>query len=122
MAQRLVVYLMLGGVAGFGAVFLELPGIVLALVVLAVVAGTGRRRSDLVRVGGYLMGVGLVGWSLVGPAVKGGGGFLFLSGWVLVTGYALVAVAGSLLVAGLALAELRRRGGRPRSERSRGPR
>ena len=40
---------MLGGVAGFGAVFLELPGIVLALVVLAVVAGTCRRRSDLVR-------------------------------------------------------------------------
>jgi dipeptidyl aminopeptidase/acylaminoacyl peptidase len=27
----------------------------------------------------YLMGVGIVGWSLVGPAVKGGGGYLFLS-------------------------------------------
>jgi hypothetical protein len=112
LAQRLVVFLMVGGVAGFGAVFLELPGIVLALVVLAVVAGTGRRRSDLIRVGGYLMGVGLVGWSLVGPAVKGGGGYLFLSGWVLVTGYALVAVAGCLLVGVLALAELQ--GGRPR--------
>jgi hypothetical protein len=111
LTQRLVVFLMLGGVAGFGAVFLELPGIVLALVVLAVVAGTGRQRSDLVRVGGYLMGVGLVGWSLVGPAVKGGGGFLFLSGWVLVTGYAVVAVAGALLVAALALVELRRRDG-----------
>ena len=102
---------MLGGVAGFGAVFLELPGIVLALVLLAVVSGTCRRRSDLVRVGGFLMGVGLVGWSLVGPAVRGGGGFLFLSGWVLVTGYAVVALAGSLLVAVLALAELRRQKG-----------
>jgi hypothetical protein len=107
------VFLMVGGVAGFGAVFLELPGIVPSVVVLAVVAGTGKRRSDLIRVGGYLMGVGLVGWSLVGPAVKGGGGYLFLSGWVLVTGYALVAVAGCLLVAALALAELRQ-GGRPR--------
>jgi len=109
MAQRLVVFLMLGGVAGFGAVFLQLPGIVLALILLGVVAGTCRRRSDLVRVGGYLMGVGLVGWSLVGPAVKGGGGFLFLNGWGLVTGYAAVAVAGCLLVAGVAVVELRRR-------------
>ena len=111
MAQRLVVFLTLGGVAGFGAVFLELPGIILALVVLAVIAGTGRRRADLVRVGGYLMGVGIVGWSLVGPAVKGGGGYLFLAGWVLVTGYALIAVVGCLLVATLALTELRRRKG-----------
>lgn len=111
MAQRLVIFLMLGGVAGFGAVFLELPGMVLALVVLAVVAGTSHRRADLVRVGGYLMGVGIVGWSLVGPAVKGGGGYLFVNGWVLVTGYALVAIAGALLVAALAAAELRRRKG-----------
>jgi hypothetical protein len=111
MAQRLVVFLMLGGVAGFGAVFLELPGIVLALVVLAVVGGTCRRRSDLFKVGGYLMGVGVVGWSLVGPGVKGGGGFLFLSGWVLVAGYAVVAVVGCLLVAALAVVELRRRDG-----------
>jgi hypothetical protein len=108
----LAIFLMLGGVAGFGAVFLELPGIVLALILLAVVAGTCRRRSDVVRVGGSLMGAGLVGWSLVGPAVKGGGGFLFLSGWVLVTGYAAVALAGSLLVAILALVELRRQWGR----------
>ena len=107
-AQRLVVYLMAGGVAGFGAVFLQLPGIVLALVVLGIVAGTGRGRINLVRVGGYLMGAGLVGWSLVGPSVRGGGGFLFLSGWVLVTGYAVVAVTGALLVAALALIELRR--------------
>ena len=109
LARRLVVFLMVGGVAGFGAVFLELPGIVLALVGLAVIAGVNRRREDLVRVGGYLMGVGLVGWSLVGPAVKGGGGFLFLDGWVLVSGYAVVAIAGSLLVATLAALELRRR-------------
>jgi hypothetical protein len=107
-AQRLVVYLMVGGVAGFGAVFLQLPGIILALVLLGIVAGTGRGRFNLVRVGGYLMGAGLVGWSLVGPSVKGGGGFLFLSGWVLVTGYAVVAVAGALLVAALAVLELRR--------------
>ena len=109
LARRLVVFLMVGGVAGFGAVFLELPGIVLALVGLAVIAGVNRRREDLVRVGGYLMGVGLVGWSLVGPAVKGGGGFLFLDGWVLVSGYAVVAIAGALLVAALAALELRRR-------------
>jgi hypothetical protein len=100
---------MVGGVAGFGAVFLELPGIVLSLVGLAVLAGVNRRREDLVRVGGYLMGVGLVGWSLVGPAVRGGGGFLFLNGWVLVTGYAAVAIAGSLLVAVLAATALSRR-------------
>lgn len=109
LARRLVVFLMVGGVAGFGAVFLELPGIVLSLVGLAVIAGVNRSRGDLVRVGGYLMGVGLVGWSLVGPAVKGAGGFLFLNGWVLVTGYAAVAIAGSVLVAALAVAELRRR-------------
>ena len=109
LARRLVVFLMVGGVAGFGAVFLEVPGLVLALVGLAVIAGVNRRRDDLVRVGGYLMGVGLVGWSLVGPAVKGGGGFLFLDGWVLVSGYAVVAIAGSLLVAALAALELRRR-------------
>ena len=118
--QRLVVYLMGGGVAGFGAVFLQLPGIVLALVLLGIVAGTGRGRFNLVRVGGYLMGTGLVAWSLVGPAVRGGGGFLFLNGWVLVTGYAVVAVTGALLVAALAVIELRRsrvgrRGGRPRA-------
>jgi hypothetical protein len=131
-AQRLVVFLMLGGVAGFGAVFLQVPGIVLAAIVLAVVAGTGTRRPDPVRVGGYLLGVGIVGWSLVGPAVKGGGGYLFASGWVLVTAYAVVAVAGALLVAAAALAGLRgrpggrarggsaepaRQGGRPPSER-----
>ena len=110
MAQRVVVFLMLGGVAGFGAVFLQLPGIVLALVLLAVVAGAGGRRYDPVRIGAYLMGVGVVGWSLVGPAVKGGGGYLFVSGWVLVTGYAVVAVVGCLLVAVAALTELRRRG------------
>ena len=108
MAQKLVVFLIVGGVAGFGAVFLQLPGIVLAVVVLAVVAGTGRRRADLFRVGGYLIGVGLVGWSLVGPAVKGGGGYLFVSGWLLVTGYAVVAVAGCALVAAVAVSELRR--------------
>jgi len=61
MAQRLVVFLMLGGVAGFGAVFLEVPGMVLAVVLLAVVAGTCRRRSDLVRVGGQLQDEG---WSV----------------------------------------------------------
>jgi hypothetical protein len=115
-AQRLAVFLMLGGVAGFGAVFLQVPGIVLALVILGVVAGTSRRRADLVRVGGYLMGVGLVGWSLVGPAVKGGGGYLFLTGWVLVAGYAVVALAGALLVGTLAVIELRKRnGGRARA-------
>jgi hypothetical protein len=113
-AQRLAVYLMAGGVAGFGAVFLQLPGIVLALILLGIIAGTGRGRANLVRVGGYLMGCGLVGWSLVGPAVKGGGGFLFLGGWVLVGGYAAVAVAGALLVAALAVIELRRSRSGPR--------
>src|SRR5260221_14110479 len=101
---------MLGGVAGFGAVFLELPGIVLALIVLGVVAGTGRRRAGLVRVGGYLLGVGIVGWSLVGPAVKGGGGYLFVCGWGLVTGHAPGAVAGALPVAGPASAPAPRPG------------
>ena len=40
--------------------------------------------------------------------VKGGGGFLFLGAWVLVIGYAVVAVAGAVLVAALAVIELRR--------------
>ena len=108
MAQRLAVFLLVGGVAGFGAVFLELPGVVLAAVVLLVLLGTTRRREDLVRAGGYLLGAGVVGWSLVGPAVKGGGGFLYLNGWTLVTLYAAVALAGCLLLAWLALAGIRR--------------
>ena len=109
MAQRLAIFGMVGGVAGFGAVYLQLPGIVLALIGLAVLIGTTRSRDDLPRVGGYLLGAGLVGWSLIGPAVKGGGGFLFLSGWALVTGYALVAGAGCLLVGWLALSGILRR-------------
>ncbi len=109
MAQRLVVFGMLGGVTGFGAVFLQLPGILFALIVLAVVAGTCRRWPDLIRVGGYLLGIGIVGWSLVGPAVKGGGGHLFVSGWLLVAAYAVVAVTGAVLVAAAAVAGLRSR-------------
>jgi hypothetical protein len=104
------VFVLVGGVAGFGSVFLELPGVVLALVVLVVLVATSRRQEALVRAGGYLLGAGVVGWSLVGPAVKGGGGFLYLSGWTLVTLYALVALAGCLLLAWLALLGLRRRG------------
>jgi hypothetical protein len=107
MAPRLVVFLMVGGVAGFGAVFLELPGLVLGLVIVAILVGTNRRRLDWLRVGAYLMGFGLVGWSLVGPAVKGGGGFLFLNGWVLVAVYATIAVAGCAIVGWLALTGLR---------------
>ena len=110
MAQRLVVFVLVGGVAGFGTVFLELPGVVLALVVLVVLIATARRQEGMIRAGGYLLGAGVVGWSLVGPAVKGGGGFLYLSGWTLVTLYALVALAGCLLLAWLALLGLRRRG------------
>jgi hypothetical protein len=107
MTQRLIVFLMVGGVAGFGAVFLELPGLVLGLVIVAILVGTNRRSQDWIRVGAYLMGFGLVGWSLVGPAVKGGGGFLFLNGWLLVAVYAVIAVAGCALVGWLALVELR---------------
>ena len=110
MAARLAVFLLVGGVAGFGTVFLELPGVMLAAVVLVVLLATARRREELVRAGGYLVGVGIVGWSLVGPAVKGGGGFLYLSGWTLVTLYAAVALAGCLLLAWLALLGIRRRG------------
>lgn len=109
MGQRLVVWVMVGGVAGFGAVFLQLPGIVFALVGLLVLIGTLRASEDLLRVGGYLVGAGLVGWSLVGPAVAGAGGFLFVSGWALVTAYALVAGAGCLIVGGLAVRGIRRR-------------
>lgn len=113
MTQRLVVFLMVGGVAGFGAVFLELPGFVLGLVVLAVIAGRYGRR-DLLPLGAYLLGFGLVGWSLVGPAVRGGGGFLFLGGWQLVALYAVIALAGAALVAFLALGALRHRHGHQR--------
>ena len=107
MTQRLVVFLMVGGVAGFGAVFLELPGLVLGLVILAVIAGRYRAR-DLLPAGSYLLGFGLVGWSLVGPAVRGGGGFLFLGGWQLVGMYAVIALAGAALIAALAITGLRR--------------
>lgn len=106
MAQRVVVFLMVGGVGGFGAVFLELPGLVLGLVILAVIAGRYRTR-DLWPAGSYLLGFGLVGWSLVGPAVKGGGGFLFLGGWELVGIYAAIALAGAALIAYLSLRGLR---------------
>lgn len=109
MGQRLVVFLLVGGVAGFGSVFLQLPGIVGALVVAAVLGGTMRSRDDLVRLGGYLLGAGLVGFSLVGPSISGrGGGFLFLSAWSLVAGYATVAIAGAVLVALQAISGLRR--------------
>jgi hypothetical protein len=108
LAQRLVVWLMVGGVAGFGAVFLTVPGLVLGLVILAVLVGSHRHRGDLVREGGYLFGFGLVGWSLVGPAVRGTGGFLFVSGWMLVYLYAGLALAGAALVAYQAAGELRR--------------
>ncbi len=109
MGQRLVVFTLVGGVTGFGAVFLQLPGIVLALVVAAVLIGTQRSTADLVRLGGYLLGVGLVGFSLVGPAVRGGGGFLFISAWALVGGYAVVALAGAGLVAAVVVSGIRRR-------------
>ena len=107
MAARLVVFLMVGGVAGFGAVFLELPGLVLGLVLLAIVAGRYRTR-DLLPAGAYLLGFGLVGWSLVGPAVRGGGGFLFLGGWQLVAIYAAIAIAGAALIAAVALRQISR--------------
>jgi hypothetical protein len=109
LTQRLVVFLMVGGVAGFGAVFLELPGLVLGLVILAVIAGRYRER-DLLPAGAFLLGFGLVGWSLVGPAVKGGGGFLFLGGWALVGIYAAIAIVGAALIAFVAIRGLRRRG------------
>ena len=105
---------MVGGVAGFGAVFLELPGLVLGLVLLAIIAG--RYRRDLLPAGAYLFGFGLVGWSLVGPAVKGGGGFLFLGGWQLVAIYAAIAIAGAGVIAAVAVAALRRRGAVSREE------
>jgi hypothetical protein len=108
LTQRLIVFLMVGGVAAFGAVFLELPGLVLGLVVLAVIAGRYRTR-DLLPAGAYLFGFGLVGWSLVGPAVKGGGGFLFLGGWELVYLYAAIALAGAALIAAVTVGGLRHR-------------
>lgn len=104
-----MVFLLVGGVAGFGSVFLQLPGIVGALVVALVLGGTMRSREDLVRLGGYLLGVGAVGFSLVGPSISGrGGGFLFVNAWTLVAGYAVVAIAGSILVGLQAITGLRR--------------
>lgn len=107
-----MVFLLVGGVAGFGSVFLQLPGIVVALVVAGVLGGTMRSSDDLVRLGGYLLGAGAVGFSLVGPSVSGrGGGFLFVAAWFLVAGYAAVAVVGSILVGLQAITGLRRRRG-----------
>ncbi len=110
MGQRLIVFVLVGGVAGFAAVFLQIPGIILAGVFAAVIAATAASGETGIRLGGYLLGVGVVGFGLVGPAVRGpGGGFLFISAGALVLGYGLVAVAGSLLVAVVALRGIRRR-------------
>jgi len=112
LAQRLAVFMLVGGTIGFGAVFLGPPGAVIAAVGVAVIVGASRRHPELLlRVGGYLIGAGVVGFSLVGPAVKGsGGGFVYTDPWLLVTAYAAIALAGSAMVVALALARLRGRG------------
>ena len=74
MTQRFLVYVLVGGVCGFGSVFLEYPGIFLALLVLIILAATVRKPADLLRVGAYLVGAGIVGLSIIGPAVRPGPG------------------------------------------------
>ena len=112
MPQRLAVYMLAGGTFGFGAVFLGPPGAVMAFAALLALAGASRHHPELLlRTGGFLIGVGVVGFSLVGPAVKGpGGGFLYANPWLLVSAYAGLALAGSALVVAQALTRLRGRG------------
>jgi len=116
MTQRFLVYVLVGGVCGFGSVFLEYPGIFLALLVLIILAATVRKPADLLRVGAYLVGAGIVGLSIIGPAVRPGEGVQYAyATYAAAWGYALVTLAGSALVAIVVILEIRRRrrGGPP---------
>lgn len=108
-AQRLTVWLLVGGVFGFGSVFLEVPGAAIALVGLLVLAFTTRSRGDLTRVAGYLAGVGLVGGAITGPALNAPRGSYVYATLPVVFGYAFAVLAGSLLAGWLAVEGLRRR-------------
>ncbi len=116
MTQRFLVYVLVGGVCGFGSVFLEYPGIFVAVLVLIVLAATVRRLADLLRVGAYLVGAGIVGLSIIGPAIKPGPGVQYAyATYAAAWAYALVTLAGSALVAVAVILEIRRRrrAGRP---------
>lgn len=109
-SQKLIVWLLVGGVFGFGSVFLEIPGAAFALVGLLVVVFTTRRRQDLVRVAGYLSGVGVVGDAVIGPALSAHNGESYAYASVGVVGaYACLVLIGALLAGWLALEGLRRR-------------
>lgn len=109
MSQRLVVWLLVGGVFGFASVFLEIPGAVFALVGLLIVIFTTKRREDLARVAGYLAGVGLVGDAVTGPALSAHNGSYAYGTLGVVAAYAFLVLAGSLLAGWLAIEGLRRR-------------
>jgi K+ transporter len=104
------VWLLVGGVFGFGSVFLEIPGAAFALVGLIVVVFTTTRREDLVRVAGYLAGVGMVGDAVIGPALSAHNGETYAYATVgVVAAYAFLLLAGALLAGWLAVEGLRRR-------------
>ena len=100
----------MGGVFGFGSVFLEIPGAAFALVGLLVTVFTTKRREDLVRVAGYLAGVGVVGDAVTGPALSAHNGESYAYATVgVVATYAFLVLAGAVLAGWLALEGLRRR-------------
>ena len=106
---RFMVFATVGAVAGFGSVFFERPGMLIAGAALAVLALTVRRLpEDLMRVGAYLFAGGLVGLSIVGPAVEHPDPTYFYSTWAAAWLYAGVCLVGGALCAAVALVELRR--------------
>ncbi len=103
-------WLLVGGVFGFASVFLEIPGAVFALIGLLVVVFTTKRQEDLVRVAGYLAGVGVVGDAITGPALSAHRGEPYAyATFGVVAAYAFLIIAGSLVAGWLAFEGLRRR-------------
>jgi predicted tellurium resistance membrane protein TerC len=105
---RFMVFAMVGAVGGFGSVFFEAPGVLIALVLLGVLAFTVRRRGDLIRPGSYLLWGGLVGLSIIGPSLAHPDPRYFYSTWPAAYLYAAAALAGCCLCGIVAVSELRR--------------
>jgi len=101
--------MLVGGVFGFGSVFLEVPGAAFALVGLLVVVFTTRRRADISRVAGYLAGVGVVGDAITGPALSAHRESYAYATVAVVAAYALLVLVGALLAGWLAVEGLRLR-------------
>lgn len=110
MISRFLVFSVVGMVAGFGAVYFDRPGLLIAAVALLVLVFTTRRLPhDLVRVGAYLLAAGLVALAIVGPALEHPDPTYFYSTWQAAWLFASAAAIGAVLVGWVAVEELRRR-------------